>query len=89
MCPSTLVLGGEKKLLSKLRIMKPSQLLSTKENMLMFNMFLRPLYTWGWIEGQPELSKFGLIGSLDFIKSGPRAFIFGVGSNTHLFHVAF
>ena len=30
-------------------------------------------YPWGRIEGRPELSKFGPIVSLDFIKSGPRA----------------
>ena len=32
-----------------------------------------PFYNWGWIKGQLELYKFDPIGSLDFIKSGPRA----------------
>jgi hypothetical protein len=49
---------------------------------------LGPLYTWGRIEGQPDHSYLGPIGSLGFIKSNARAFILRVGSNNHPSHVA-
>ena len=46
--------------------------------------FLGPVYTWGWMEGWPELSKFEPIGWLHFFKSGPMGLYMGLdGTSTY------
>ena len=39
-------------------------------------------YTWGWMEGWLELSKFEPIGWLHFFKSGPRGLYMGPDGTT-------
>ena len=51
---------------------------------LVTNCGIGPVYTWGRMEGWPELSKFEPIGWLHFFKSGPMGLYMGLdGTSTY------